>query len=307
MRDGHDSCAAAANEVTPFDEMMNRIFIALLVVFAGVWIWSSVMFRRQVAEDDVFYAARVAPYLEETRRQSADLERVLQERKQGKQAPFSVRKAEGKAPLEEAVERMNTRFGYQLIGIRAQMGLGATFIAWMITSQIQAAVRRRRFSSPDRPAAANAGYLVGDLVRLKRSFTAKAPGGPMAPEIQVDGERAVVVFRHYAFVTSFVRNPAQDRVEIPFGDLLVGVTLHGKGRIFLQLRTTRGEILINDVVHPFLTLIQLLLDIVELNRTSPETYRAALAREPQLRTPWYGWALIAVAAFAVIGWFWLIL
>ncbi len=66
------------------------------------------------------------------------------------------------------------------------------------------------------------------------------------------------------------------------------------------MRTTGGRVTVKDDLHPFQTLADVLSDIVELNRTSPEAYAAALAREPKIRTPWYGW-LIMVAAIGAIA------
>ena len=68
----------------------------------------------------------------------------------------------------------------------------------------------------------------------------------------------------------------------------------------LEVRTTKGKVIVSDYIQPFDRLAQILSDAAELSRSSPEGYRQALAQEPVVHTPWYGWAIIAVA-LAVVG------
>jgi hypothetical protein len=58
---------------------------------------------------------------------------------------------------------------------------------------------------------------------------------------------------------------------------------------------------ITDAVKPFPELAGLLLDAAEVNRSTPDRYSAALAREPSIKTPWYGWLIFAIALVAVAG------
>ncbi len=286
--------------------MLNRIFLALLVVFAGGWIWAAVSFHLQSAEDEKFYAARVAPYLADSKRQSEAFNTALEERRQGKKTPLPLFQPLDSKSLTEWIDRRSKSFEYKWRATQALFGIYATVIAWIVTNLIRQFQRQRRIAATDRPAAADAGKLIDELVRLKRGFVANGTGGS-ARQIHIDGEHSVVVFRHYAFVSSFLSNPKLDRVELPFRDLLSGYILHYQGRPSLHLRTTRGKVLVNDSIHPFPTLAELLLDIIEVNRKSPALYRESLSRERRIHTPWYGWLIVGLAVAAVLALLWSIL
>jgi hypothetical protein len=179
---------------------------------------------------------------------------------------------------------------------------GAVLLALAVMVDQQ--LRRRRREAPDRPADADAGKLVGELVQLNREFIAKSPDGAGAPFVQIDGRRAIVAFHNLAFVSAFVGNPILPMVELPFPEILSAIQDYSKGHSFLTVRTTRGKVVLHDSLHPFQTLADVLSDIVELNRTSPEAYAAALAREPKIHTPWYGWLIFATAVGSILylGW-----
>lgn len=286
---------------------MHRVFAAFLIGLAGAWIWVTVVLQRQIAEDTVFHAVHVAPNLEKTKRQSDALNQALLERKQGKATPLPPLEPLNTGSLNESLQRMNHRNDLSSKRGHIEMGLVASAMAWACALQIQLAMRRRRLSAPDRPAAQNAGKLIADLVDSGRVFVARAPDAPTAPVVEIDGARALVVFHHFAFVASFVGNPTRDHVEVPFTDLLVGLIYRHKGRSILLLRTTKGKVTIGENVRPFQTLVELLLDVIELNRTSPADYHAALSREPRVRTSWYGWLIIVAALAAVAAVLWSVL
>jgi hypothetical protein len=110
-----------------------------------------------------------------------------------------------------------------------------------------------------------------------------------------------VTFVGCTFATGFASTRRDERVEMPLADIL-GVRLdyhHGRG--LLTVRTAQGKVTIGDHIESFQLIAEVLFDAVEVNRASPESYRAALAREPAVRTPWYGWLILVGGIGVVVG------
>jgi hypothetical protein len=171
---------------------------------------------------------------------------------------------------------------------------------------IQGMVARRKWEAPNREAIPKAGRFIEELINSNEVFVAKADGGVDAPMVEVDGRRLMVVFRNFAFITAFVGNPVRDQVEVPFADLIVTSIYYAKGKAYLVLRTAKGKVTIGAGVQPFDKLNLLLRDAAELNRTFVDRYQDALAQEPKVQTPWYGWVIIGAAvasAGAALWWF----
>jgi hypothetical protein len=280
---------------------INRVFVVILIAFAGVWIWATVILQREIAENKAFYAQKVAPSFEAEKRQEEAFEQALHDHHEIKEVPIPTL---SNAPFDEWMQRLSRRDHYISIREYAYLGFIWTTLVFVIAAQIQAVVRRRRQEAPERPAAPDAGKLIGEWMQTGKAFVAKTEDDGTSEKVEVDTARAVVVFWHFAFITSFARNPMRDRTEVHFTDLIAGSLYYNKGRSLLILRTTYGKVTINDNVRPFRALADLLLDIAELNRTAPDQYRAILAREPQVRTPWYGWLIIAAAVAGVVAVFW---
>jgi hypothetical protein len=280
-----------------FDEGTPSRFGITLVLLALNWAWQAVQFQRQAAADQSFYAREVAPYLDASKRQADAWERAYQERQQGNKLVALPRlQTLDSIPLDQWIERSKERSRLQA---KRDLGLIAIMVtagAWMILAAIQGSLQQFKWQDSDRPAAASAGALIGELVESGEVFAAETKaGGVDAPRVEVDGARRVVTFRNYSFVTSFTRNPKRGLTEVPFADLIVGTRLFAKGRSFLQLRPAQGQVVIGDSVQPFGKLVVLLQDAAELNRRDADRFRDALLREPRVRTPWYGWAIIASA------------
>lgn len=173
---------------------------------------------------------------------------------------------------------------------------------------IQAARRKRRWEAPERPAMKQVSPELIKLVESKGRFVAKAEGkSPRTQEVVIDAAGMIVVFRHFAFVNSFARNPVRETTEVPFSELLVGTIDAGNrsGHLHLSMRTTRGRVFIPDNVEPFGQLADHLIGLAELNRGNPVTYRDALNREPVIHTPWWGWLTLAtgIGVIACLCWF----
>jgi hypothetical protein len=274
---------------------VNRVFAAVLVAFAGVWLWAAAMGQREVAADNAFRSQEATAFSKTTGRRSEVLRQEVEDIKEGG--------LPDRASLEVGLRHMKRRAHFVSIRLLAQFGFMGSMAVWLAAMQIQAGDRRRRWESPERPAVADAGKRIGELVRAGSTFVAKAGDGVEAPKVEVDGRRAVVAFRRLAFVRAFVGNSPRDYTEMPFSDLIAGSLYPGKGQPILLLRTTHGRVWIPSSIQPFQELVDLLIDATELNRTRPEQYRAALAREPHVRTPWYGWLIIAgaLALVAVVS------
>ncbi|MBI5382723.1 MAG: hypothetical protein HZA31_12565 [Opitutae bacterium] len=274
--------------------------IACLLFFSGTWGWLTVLLHLQQKDDAVFYDKVVAPYLMDNKRQSDVFDQALRDRKQGAHTPLQMVKFPSVDPLAELLRRREKCSNYDNRRQQAGLGISGALLYWTFAIQIQFAIRRRRFEAPERPAAPDAGKLIGKFIEAERILVAKDNSAPDASEVQVDGRRAVVVFRNFVFVAAFVGNPKRQQMEIPFTDILVASPFSSRGNASLILRTTQGRVTIRDNIRPFQTLVDVLTDIAEMNRAAPETYRAALAREPVIRTPWYGWLIIAIA-LAIVG------
>ena len=186
----------------------------------------------------------------------------------------------------------------------ALFGIVVAVIVWAVTVQVQAQLARRYLESAERPSAPGAGKVIGPLIARGAVLSAKEGDHSSAGAIEIDGKRLVVVFRNFTFFSKFVGNPTHARIELELGDLVAGSVSQLKGRSYLRLRTTQGKVEISDNIQPFGQLADALLDIIEFNRTQPDSYRAARAREPIIQTPWYGWLILATAlgAVVVVGW-----
>jgi hypothetical protein len=283
---------------------INRVFVLILIAFAGVWIWADVRAQQERTAAKAFYEQQVAPQFEASKRESEAFNQAMRERQAGKQVPLPQMTMVNTAPMDEWMEHMKRWSHYIFIRMNAQFGFMGAIFVWGIAAQIQAAIRRRRQEAPERPAVPDAGKLIGGLVTSGSVFVAKAGDRATSPKVEVDGARAVVIFYHLTFVTAFVGNTRRDRTEVPFTDIIAGACYSNRDGAWLNLRTTQGKVMITGNIHPFQELVNLLLDAAELNRTAPDQYHAALAREPHVRTPWYGWLIIAAAVASVVGAFW---
>ncbi len=271
----------------------HRVFLLVSLGFACSWVVSATMLWKQQRSDREFDREVLQPQLERLGRGETGLN------KEGSDALREVAGAELDW-LNESMERRRLQNRYWGFREGSFFGLIATGLVWIIFSQVQFALRRRAHDAAERPAAKNAGYLLGELIEQDKTFTARENSDTRGISVQVDGGRGLVIFRNVRFIAAFVGNKRQDIVELPLTDILALSTGFHKGRAYLNLRTTAGRLTLHDSVQPFRTLADLLDDIIELNRTDPSGYRDARAREPVVKTPWYGWLIIAAAMTAVV-------
>lgn len=281
---------------------VHRLFLVIILALAATWIWAAAMhWKHKRAYNE--YASRV--FQPEMDRFKNETDRTIEDLKAGRLLkPLPVPNA---LSLSGLMERRRVLDHYWDIREGAMIGLFATVFCWLVAAQIQLGLRRRARARVERPAEPTAGHLVGELVQQGRTFLARSKPDGTGIEIEVDGRRAVVFFRNLTFVAAFSGNKRRPIVELPFSELLALTTGYNKGTAYLNLRTTAGRVFWTDKVRPFDTLAALLDDIIELNRTDPAAYQAARAREPVIRTPWYGWAMLmaGVVAVAALAWFFL--
>ncbi|MBL9190592.1 MAG: hypothetical protein JNK23_24155 [Opitutaceae bacterium] len=280
------------------------MFAVVTVVLAGVAIWTFLEHRRQSAEDRQYHEQHLVPMWAAQKERALAFEQALKERKEGKRTPLPDLQPINPEVFEAGLERMKRRHRILALQNQVMAGLAITVFAWFFYFQYRAYMTRRHLESAERPAGPGAGQIVGPLIAQGSIFSARDSDHSSATEVAIDGKRLVVVFRNYTFVSKFVGNRNRSLAELDFGELLAGSITRHKGRSYFSLRTTQGKIVVSDDVQPFDKLTETLLDIIELNRTQPDTYRAARAREPIVQTPWYGWLILAaaVATAVVIGW-----
>lgn len=259
----------------------NRLVLICLGVIALSWIGLYVVDLRARADDQEFYARKMAPVL---------------------QSP----EAFDRAAMEELQVRLAHRSDNGWARLYLLEGGMALFMVWVVAGLIRGELFWKRRNAADRLADANAGAVISDLRRLRAPFVARSgqrwrliKSGPQ--EVEVDAVKETVVFRGFTFIRSFTGNRPTPQMELRFEDILGGRIWVSHGKSSLNLRTTAGAVTIMDDVSPFQELVALLLDAAEANRIRPERYAQALAREPRVKTPWYGWLIFAAALVAVAG------
>lgn len=279
---------------------VHHVFIVVMLGFACLWIWATVMLRITKREDAAFYARSFDSPSEVSQKTKSDPEIEGKDVENDKISPLRISEFSSLPPPQEMTERMERRHRYWDMKMLAMLGLMWSAVTWMFVRIILYGIQRRRWVSPDRVAAPDAGKLIGELISLDKVLVAKTPEEGMRSEVHVDGKAATVYFKNSTFYTSFTGNKPRKLTEVPFTDILVVTQQSYREGISLEVRTTKGKVYITDKMRPFSTLAATLTDIAELNRTSPELYRASRSREPVIPTPWYAWLLFGVA-LAVIG------
>ncbi len=277
------------------DEMkisIHRLFLLAVLALAAMWTWAAVMVSKQRHALDVNSRQFLQPEMNRSNREIGREEQA---------------KNSSATSLAGLIEQRRELDHYWSLREEAMLGLMVFGFGSMVTAQIQSALRRRARATVERASEPTAGHLVGEMAQQGRSLVARGKSRRVGVEIEVDGQRGVVVFRNLTFVTAFLGNKRQPVVELPFSELLVLTTGYSRGGAYLNLRTTAGRVFWTDKVQPFGALASLLDDIIERNRTDPVAYRAARAREPLIRTPWYGWLILAlgVASIAALSWYYL--
>lgn len=258
---------------------LNRLLLVGLVSIGISWTVLYVLDRQARAQDKAFYDQKVAPSLKQL-------------------------DAFDTTVLDEWLERQSQRYAYQAARWNLVFGGVALFFIWALASGVQIERYWRRRNSPERPADPNAGSVVQALRQDGGVLDASSPGALLqratAPQrIVVQVREETVTFHGFRFVKAFAGNRRVAELTLPFAELLGGRLLVGSRRRGLRLRTTAGIVTITDRVQPFDPLVAVLLDAAEVNRTLPARYASALAREPRISTPWWGWVLVVLALAGV--------
>jgi hypothetical protein len=269
--------------------ILNRIVLAGLILLAVLWVGAYVVDLRQRAEDKRFYQERIAPSLS-----------------RGPEAFDSN-------AMSEWLDRNSLRNDNAWFRTKLFFGASALVMMWSVVAVIRNEVFWNRRAAAGRAADPEAGTVIREARNYGAQLIARTEkrGIHILPlreyEVTVDFAKRVVVFRGLKFIASFMGNKPVPERTLPFGDILNARIWSSHGHQTLSLRTTAGTVGIPDTVQPFPQLASVLFDIAEVNRTDPVAFAAALAREPKIKTPWYGWlifaaALAGVAGFAFILW-----
>jgi hypothetical protein len=263
---------------------LNRLFVICLALLGGAWLWTYVVDLRDRADDRAFYKQAVAPQVK------------------------SGKGFEPGGPMEQWLERTHRRNDNAALRMNLFFGaIGLTFV-WTIAGLIRNEAFWKGRNAPARSADANAGWAVSEVQAREgeRLIARTRKGGfhflPYPDrEVQVNFAKRTVTFRGFRFVTSFIGNKPVRELTLAFADILGGRIWTNHGQFSLSLRTTAGKVTIPDSVQPFQALAAVLLDAAEINRKNPTAFAASLAREPQIKTPWYGWMLVLLALAGVAG------
>jgi hypothetical protein len=267
---------------------LNRIAAICLVVIGITWVAVYVVDLRERADDRVFYDQNVAPYV----KTGPAFERV--------------------GPMHQWFERTKHRRENAMLRLDLFLGAMALFVAWTAAGLINSVAFWKKRNDPHRSADPNAGTVIAELRCTGTILTARTkPGWHLVRatprELEINAAAETIVFRGFTFITSFIGNRPTANLTLRFNDILGGRIWVGHGQFSLCLRTTAGKVTITDAVQPFHQIASVLLDAAEVNRATPDRYLEALAHEPRIKTPWYGWlfftlALGGVACLAVFLW-----
>jgi hypothetical protein len=258
-------------------------FLLAIGALGCVWLCEYAWVQKETAEDNAYYQKEVAPSVEAMKRNPYQLPNF---------------KASDRWMEKLAVRNYDAKVRDDtLLLLMAVGGAGLVMVA------AQAFAARLDWESPDRKAVAGAGTLLAGFTRDEGVMVARQ-GGANEPEVEFDARRRVVTFRNLAFTVAFIGNPVRERVEVPFSDLIVGTIIAAKGTLSLKLRTAQGTVTFDNRMNEFSKLAALISDACEQNRLNQEQFQDALAREPKIRTPWYGWAILVVSVISVIAAFW---
>ena len=267
---------------------LNRIVTICVVLIGITWVAAYIVDLRERADDRVFYEQSVAPHMKD-----------------------GTAFARG-GPIDQWLERSRRRGENAMLRMNLVFGAMALFIAWTAAAVIKNEIFWKKRNSLHRSVDPNAGDVIAELRRMSGILTARtSPGRHLvktAPrEVEVNAATETIVFRGFKFATSFIGNRPTANLTLRFNDILGGRIWVGHAQFSLCLRTTAGKVTITDAVQPFHQVASVLLDAAEVNRATPDRYLEALAREPRIKTPWYGWLIFAlalggVACLAVILW-----
>jgi len=209
--------------------------------------------------------------------------------------------------MDQWLERTRRRNDNAMLRMNLFFGAMGLTLAWTIATLIKTEIFWKKRNSPTRSADVNAGGAISEVQSRDEHLVARTSKRGLhflpypAREVEVNFRKETVTFRGFKFITSFIGNKPLRELILPFTDILGGRIWANHGQFSLYLRTTAGKVTIPDTVQPFQPVAAVLLDAAEVNRKNPTAFAAALAREPQIRTPWYGWLILALALAAVAG------
>lgn len=262
---------------------LNRIYFICLAAIAGSWGLVYIAELRQRADDDAFYARNVAPH-------------------------FKSGKALGsQGPMEEWLARTRRRSDHTMLRMNLLFAAMGLTTVWTIAMLIRSEAFWRKRNSPTRSADPNAGRAIREVQGREGLLIAQTSKTGLHflpfPEraVEVNFAQRTATFRGFRFITSFVGNKPLRELTLPFAEILGGRIWVHHGRSSLHLRTTAGKVTIPETVQPFQPLAAVLLDAAEMNRKDPTAFAATLAREPQIKLPWYGWLILALALALIAG------
>lgn len=285
----------------------HRVFLLLLAGAAVAWLCFFTLGQLERWEMETVQARYDRAVHEARQRDVAALQDYLTRQKRGERTSVPQPSFSRVMPEKDLMVLIARRARLQSFQWYAGAACGGIALAWIVTMLMQNEHFHRRRAAPGRPADPGAGEFLAQLRRSgtvliaraekRRSLFLPHPGR----EVHIDARRGTVTFVRCKFVTGFTSSRRDERLELPLADILGARMVHHRDGATLALRTTSGTVNIGDHLQSFQPVAEALFDAIEVNRASPESYRAALAREPVVRTPWYGWFILVGSIAAIVG------
>lgn len=124
-------------------------------------------------------------------------------------------------------------------------------------------------------------------------------------KIEMYAETESIVFHHFRLTSQFLPEPPRDKENVNFSDILGCKFYSTQGGDSLHVRTTKGKVVIPEEMSDFQSLAQIFGRLVEANKSNAIEFEEKSKEEPVIRTPLYGWLILAsaVACAAVAGWY----
>ncbi len=124
-------------------------------------------------------------------------------------------------------------------------------------------------------------------------------------KIEIYPETESFVFHHFRFTSQFLPEAPREKENLKFSDVLGCKFYSTQSGNSLHVRTTKGKVVITEEMSEFQSLTQIFSELSNANKLNEAEFDERMQEEPNIRTPWYGWLILAsaLACAAVAGWY----
>lgn len=123
--------------------------------------------------------------------------------------------------------------------------------------------------------------------------------------LEIDGDEQVLLLRNFRFTSRFLPEKPRPVERIPFAHILEAIPMEvTRGVRGLALRTSKGQVIVSEDMEQFDLIATTLAEVAQAARADEKGFAAGIAQEPKIRTPLYGWLILATAIAVVVflGW-----